>query len=192
MVGQIRRRRRSAFTLIEVTAVILIMGLLASAAVLSLAHATDEARYRAQRTRLEQIDALVRSAARQSGRPQQLIFDLENNRVQWRDSQHATPATVVELPGGDMEIWIGKYHAKAGRAVVNFSPEGFSRSYLLAFDQGQDSRRWMLVSGLSGATSWKDDERNVRDAIRLLRGGPPSFDEELPAAPSPPARDDAH
>src|SRR6202034_4043022 len=79
------------FTLIEVAAVILVMGILAAAAVLSLAHVVTQHRIESPCQQLEEADRLMRSAARQSGQTQLLVFDLESNVILWQHPGTTSP-----------------------------------------------------------------------------------------------------
>jgi prepilin-type N-terminal cleavage/methylation domain-containing protein len=85
--GKGKQVTRSAFTLIEVMLVIVLLGLLAGATVFSL---TETARRSSRADAIDQIrhaDRMARAAARRIGEKYMLRFDLDEQRL-WRVVQH--------------------------------------------------------------------------------------------------------
>jgi prepilin-type N-terminal cleavage/methylation domain-containing protein len=185
--------KRRGFTLVEICAVVAIMGLLAMAAVLSLAYSIRIHRLEDVCQELSHADALVRSAARQSGSPGRLVFDLDQRLVSWQTDDKALPAVLVRLAADDaVALREAELQSSSGQVVVDCSADGYSPDYALTLNRPGESPRWMIVSGLSGQVTWTTDEKRA-DAIfqTLARRGLAGA--ELPAAPAAPAAGtDAH
>lgn len=138
------------FTLIEVMAVVALIGLLAAATAWSLADDAQRARHDDVIDRLTHTDELARAAARRMG-PRTLHFDLERQRV-WvqgpADSSGRPRSThALTMPSGfriEQVLWLdpdmGSVNQKgqretivesAGEVQVPISPEGISHTYAI-------------------------------------------------------------
>jgi type II secretion system protein H len=174
--------RRYGFTLIELSAVLAIMGLLAAACVLSLIPTAREHRFDATCKELAFADSQLRSAARQSGTAQHLVIDLNHNAFLWRQSADST-TVLARLP----EAWELKVRtpdvaiADNGQVDIAYSPEGYSQTYAIRLPHG-DEDHWMIVAGLSGRIFWTNDEKQLQSIFESL--APPSL--------AAPASADAH
>ena len=171
--GDQSKHCRTGFTLIEIAAVIAVMGILAGAAVLSLAHTVSQRRFESVCQQLEEADRLVRSAARRSGQVQELIFDLDNHAVLWRTSTATLPSPVQAPPYAEdfkltallrltdtdeLVIRTREQCSDSGQVAIGYCAMGYSPSYSLELRRGKQ-RRWMIVSGLSGQTCGINDEQ---------------------------------
>lgn len=149
---------RSGFTLIEMMAVVVLLGLLAGAVVWSLA---DEAHRRSRANviaRIAQADRTARIAARRLGRPCVLRFDLDRQRIVRlagrRDhggaaghamqlpAEHRIERVVVlggPLSGGSATRKFTAIGTKTGTVEVAYSTAGRSASYALRLvSRGRD------------------------------------------------------
>ena len=156
--------KRFGFTLIEIIAVIAIMAILSGAAVLSLAHTASQHSFEAVQQELQQIDSLARSAARQGGHAQQIVFDLNNNAILWPQSDTGTPLTMMRLPEADqLQVRTADDTISRGQVPIDYSPLGYSQTYALGLTR-KDRSDWMIVAGLSGGVFWTTSNDHV-DAI---------------------------
>ncbi len=192
--------RRGAFTLIEVMAVVALLGLLAGATVWLMA---DDAR-RASRAeavaRLAHADRTTRLAAQRLGRPCVLRCDLAAQRLRrvadTAEGEEAV-AHAVELPVGYRIARItlpsapGRsprargteigHDVESGTVDIPYSTAGRSPSYAVRIDfEGDPSRRphegpggWLVVAGLTGQVMVVSNEKEVDNLFRTLARGRP-------------------
>ena len=167
--------KTSGFTLIEVVAVLPIMGLLTAAAVLSLAHTAGVHGFDAVCHELQQADALARSAARQSGRSVHLVYDLDESTILWQAADDLKPAALVHLRTGDeMQVRLSDRTSASGQIAIECSPAGYSQSYAVRLERASQEARWMVVAGLSGRIFWSNDDKQVDAIFRSLSSGGPA------------------
>jgi prepilin-type N-terminal cleavage/methylation domain-containing protein len=160
---------RRGFTLIEMTVVIAIIGMLSVAAVLSLAHTSGRHRFDAMCQQIQQADGLVRSAARQSGNAQKLIFDLDRRQVLWESSEGDSPTRLVAIAGDDsLELQTAETAFSQGQITIDCSPNGYSQSYGLSLGSKNQATRWMVIAGLSGQIIWTNDELEMHTILKSL------------------------
>jgi prepilin-type N-terminal cleavage/methylation domain-containing protein len=165
--------RMTGFTFIEITAVIAIIGLLAAAAVLSLAHSASKERFESLCAQMQQTDMLVRSAARRSGQTQRLVYDIAHDRIVWPAQNRAAATTMILLPENDVLSIRTVDQAEAlGQVEIDFSPGGYSPSYAAKLEvPGSGTGRWMVVAGASGQIFWTEDEKQVETIFQWLDAG---------------------
>ena len=148
-----------AFTLIEMMMALLIVGLLASAAVLSVAGPLRVVRSREAIDQLRNADDLARRAAIRLGRGATLRFNLSSGTIARFEGNHREePSYQAALPQGFRidEIRIGNQSIYADRADVTISSAGWSNSYALHLS-GPKFQKWLVFAGLSGQTTQFDD-----------------------------------
>lgn len=191
---------RKAFTLIEVMAVVVLLGLLAGAVAWSMA---DDLRRNAQESAAERVmstDELARLAARASGQPCVLRFDLDAQRIarsaindrgqmgaahDWGlGADWAIAKVIVLRPDASAEAAISpvrRHVHRAGAVELRISADGWSPTYLVRLDRvggpitrdgasgsGQ-SRQWIVVAGLTGATRVIYDQQELDNLLATLQ-----------------------
>jgi prepilin-type N-terminal cleavage/methylation domain-containing protein len=162
--------KRHGFTLIEIAAVLTIMGMLSAATILSLAHTARVHRFDAECEELAHADYWARSVARQSGRAYELNFDLDHATVGWQAPGDEDPTTLVRLADSDELIMrTADQQFSNGKTAIDCSPIGYSQSYALRLSRGNENR-WMIVAGLSGKVFWTNDEKQVDAIFNALAG----------------------
>ena len=155
---------RRAFTLIEVMVVVLMMGLLAGAAALTLNKPLREARALDAITTVRSFDETARTVARRLGRPATLRFDFTANVLQRFEDNRLTQQ--IQLPFGFRvsQVRTAARRASEGDAQILCSPLGITRTYAVRIQGSGDFNTWLLVSGLSGEVTPITDESKL-DAI---------------------------
>jgi type II secretory pathway pseudopilin PulG len=144
--------------------VVIMMGLLAGAAALTLSKPMREARAFDAFTTVRSFDETARTVARRSGRPTTLRFDFSANLLQRFEDNRLTQQ--VQLPFGFRvtQIRTAARRASEGDAEILCSPMGITRTYAVRIQGSGEFKTWLLVSGFSGEVTAVTDESKL-DAI---------------------------
>lgn len=185
----------SAFTLIEVMAVVLLLGLLAGATAWSLTGQARRATLAELTDRIAHADAMARLSARRLGEPTALRIDLDRQRLTWssrggvgartagrtvqlpsqiRFHRVRVAESAASLPGRESGLRGGDY--QQGTAELPVSISGQSVTYALLLRQAppiDDGPRevWLVVAGLSGQTLEIYETRTIDKLWQLLATG---------------------
>lgn len=158
---------RSAFTLIELVVVMVVLAILSSLAVFSLAATAD--RYQLSRAAeiVEMFDARARRDARSSQQPLQAVVDRGRGRLQVNSSGTTEDAT-FRLPARVeiSEIRLQRQLAVGKRVEIDVSSEGRCPTYAVALRRGKLTR-WLVILGQTGQVIPLENEGEV-DAILSL------------------------
>ena len=159
----------TAFTLIELTAVLVLMAVITGAAVVSLAGPRSRAVAADAAAQVSFADAQVRQAALGTDQPQTLLIDLQAGRLS-RVSDDAPPVTLVDLPAGVRlaRVVVGAEATDFGQVRLPISAAGRSPSYAvdLSTPAGQ---RWLVVAGLTGQVTPAADGADADAVLELTR-----------------------
>jgi type II secretion system protein H len=171
MHGRLLLGRSPGFTLIELIAVLVIIGLIAGVAGLSLRAPYTEARLEHVVAQIEQLDATARSRAARTGRPQQLVIDRRAGRFRLLDPDRAgVGESVVQLPDFlDIERMASSaVDAGAGPRSIDYTPAGASPTYAVAL-RGPGKRETILVvAGWTGQVTRASTWRTVEQLLAQL------------------------
>lgn len=183
-----------AFTLVEVMAVVVLLGLLAAATAWSLA---DESHRSAQEDVIAQIayaDYKLRTSALRLGKPVLLEFDLDHQQVrQYAEAEggHDTMRPSVKFPkdtrleavavagrsrdGGGRRYETGVQWVDYGTIEMPCSTIGRTPTYVLRIELTRTTT-WLVVSGMTGQVVRMDDEDEVDKLLATLATGRPDTD----------------
>ena len=164
-------RRSIGFTLIEVVAVIAIMGLLVVAVSIHVPNWFSSAGLNSVIDQLVYLDRLARERAKRSGEPVVLVFDLESG--EWRREQQkgsTVRAHRFQLPRGYSveQVQTVYEHVESGEAMISCSVRGHTPTYALLLTGPSDRRRWMVVMGITGQAVELDHDQEVNDLFISL------------------------
>jgi prepilin-type N-terminal cleavage/methylation domain-containing protein len=180
-----------AFTLIEVMAVVLILGILATATIFSLAEQVPAARRNDVLDRLAHEDALARLAVRRTGAPATLRIDLGDQQL-WRVDEAASEGQAshswrlprgyrldqvlrpVTSEGGTSSAALSRIDT--GTADVLFNTLGCSDTYALHLicpggnpESGpNEDSLWLVFAGLTGQKMTLKHEDEVHNLLAAL------------------------
>ncbi len=164
------KRRAKAFTLLEVTVVVLILALVSAAATLHVRGRMESANLQDVVGQVRSFDRLTRSFSREQDRALRVM--VSSGRLRRVDESGLKDiGTALELPEGFAvaEVRVaGKLPANAD-TVVGCSRLGLTPSYAVKIAARSGAARWVLFAGLSGEAREIEDEREVQDILSAAR-----------------------
>ena len=166
-----RAQGRLAFTLIELVFVIVIMGVLATLAVLSTAGMMDRYKLSRAAETIEMFDARARRDARASHQPILAIIQRNQQRLvigNPGDAASRPTAAQYRLPRSVeiTEIRMRRRVTAGGNFEIRFNREGSSPTYAVRLERGNMSR-WLVVLGVSGQVVVLENEGEVDEIMSL-------------------------
>lgn len=161
---------RRGFTLWELVAVLILLGLMASAVVVNLQGHIANARLEMVLDRLEAWDHRGRALARRQGRPLAFVWDLESGRVGLEGLENAAglPAASLALPRGvrGLQIRTAPQAGPSDHLRIPISAQGQSLTYAVQLQATGGRQKWLAVLGASGQCLRLEQEQDV-DALWL-------------------------
>lgn len=187
---------RPAFTMIEVLAVVALLGILAAATTWSLA---SDARRVSRDNVMDQLanaDQVARVAARRSGQRCVLEFDLDTQtvrRVGFDQYDQRQAAHSLKLPADCRiaQVLLADSRVRSsgalrqtvavqtdwGRVAIPVSSTGRSPTYAVQVKAGDEAEgQWLMCSGLTGQVSVVEHEADLDRLFALLATGRPDAD----------------
>lgn len=164
------RGRGRGFTLIELTACLIIVGLLATAAAVSLGGVRQLHEMEDVVDQLALIDRLTREHAERFDEAETLLFDLEAGQVQRLDGEgrvDADRAAAWPLPAGFVfrGVRVQSEDWSTRQVSVAFSAMGTSPTYAIHLVRPSTSTEtWLIFTGASGQVE-RVESQEVVDAI---------------------------
>jgi prepilin-type N-terminal cleavage/methylation domain-containing protein len=162
--------RKYAFTLVELLAVIVLIGLMIGATSWTLAwYAKSSSRENAV-NQIARADNLARIASRRLGQPCGLRLDISSQSIRGfsAGSSHGFQSTTTNVSGCKMDkILIAGEPADANSVQVPISTAGLSPSYAIRLTQ-KDQTGWLVFSGLTGQPTWIENEHESQNLQYLL------------------------
>jgi prepilin-type N-terminal cleavage/methylation domain-containing protein len=158
--------RRSGFTLIELMAVIFILGLMAGAVTLTVQRIVDRARWTRGFAQLELVDRVARMAARNERISYRLSFSRSKRRIELRPEENITAGKGLrqwKLPRGlDFASFReDRSSSRSDEMKIEINSSGQSSSYAVALKASSGPSRWMVILGLSGQPIQLDQADDV-------------------------------
>ena len=164
-------KKPSAFTLIELLAVIVLLGIISTAAALTFRSSIQSASSTDAINQLKYLDSTARQRAQRFNQPVELIFDLTNATISRREgSKRNDESFTASLPRGFSidQINIAGNSIFNGEARVQCSPTALTPSYAVHLI-GPNFDQWLLFAGLSGQMTLIKDEATIQDILADTR-----------------------
>jgi prepilin-type N-terminal cleavage/methylation domain-containing protein len=168
-----RRPSHRAFTLVEMIVVIVLIGLLSAAVVMSFSAPVTKLRAQDAVQAVRTLDERARAQARQSDQAAHIVIDLSARTLARRDGAGEIVFQAT-LPG-QFEIDRVRTAAEdvaSGEAVVTCSPLGLTRTYAVHV-RGPGLDQWLVFAGLSGEATVIKDEATLDSIFAPTRGHDP-------------------
>ncbi|MFA6135167.1 MAG: type II secretion system protein [Phycisphaerae bacterium] len=161
-----------AFSLIELTLVLLILGIVAAAAGLNWHGPLKAARFRDAVAQVAEFDRLSRAYARQNDRPVQMALAADGRRLERTGADGQAAGMPLEL-GSDVQIsQLSVAGDKDGTAkAVPCGSHGFTPSYAMLLEGPAERKTWLVVAGLTGLTLETDDDNYVEKILAAKSDG---------------------
>ncbi len=167
---------RTAFTLLELLVVLVIVVLLTSIVAVRMQAPYANARLAEVLKRIEFVDGQARGHAHTFAMPWRLTFDLDRGRVYAqrngsRDERHCEvvlPATLRIRHVVTLADEVG-----AGTTHIDVSPRGVTETYAVCVSTQTGSASWLLFAGVSGQVSSLKEFTDVQHVLEQLRAASP-------------------
>ncbi len=168
-------RSSRGMTMIEVLAVVLILGLSVTVIALNLDHATPTARLHASAREIGSMLEYVRNEAIVQKRYLFLIVDVENRRYRWarapeigrmdedleRDSEYSTWKSLLRSVQIEDVTWDDGAKRSDGKFWIPFNPNGMSQGVTFHLINEDGRRVSTEVNGLTGIVSVHDGYKEI-------------------------------
>ena len=169
--------RKVAFTLVEVIAVIAVLGLLAGATAWSMADDVRQSSLNDAVDRVAHIDRSARAASIRFGQPGELVMDMQQQTLTRSLGRGfaVTEAHPVHIDGPatvDRVLILSHRRPIVERtehdtARITYTAAGRSRSYAVRVSLGAN-HTWLLVAGLTGHVTRLDDLDDPQSLLNEL------------------------
>lgn len=165
--------RRAAFSLIEMTLVLLVMSIVAGAVTIRMEGPLHSARMDEVIAQIADFDRLSRQYARRHDRPVLLVVDLSMGRLRRSgrgdDAYGQDLGEPLELPEGYAieRLLVRRRDVQTGSASIAFGRHGLSATYAIRLGGPNGRRRWLCLTGLGGQAieMTQTDENALRDIL---------------------------
>lgn len=181
--------RRGGFTLIELMAVVVLLGLTAGAVAWSMTGTLARRTAEDAAAQIAGVDRQARVTAERQARDLVLRIDLNRQRLRWFDPDSGDGGHPRPVPRAYRidRVWVMD---DAGRVRINdrnqvditITGRGRSATYAIRMavttDQpdAQASDGWMVFAGLTGQVTWIGNEDELQNLFAVLEGARPDAD----------------
>ena len=168
-----RRAVRHGFTLVEVTAVVLVLGIVAAAVAVKTTNPLGRARIEDVLDQIVHFDLAARTAAARQGRSLQIVIDVSGGGLSCADAggQPAGPSLSLPSTFRIEKVLTPQRRAEDGQVAIRCGTEGLSSSYGLLVS-GKGRTTWVVVFGLTGQVAEATSEQEVTDILSCSRVQP--------------------
>ena len=176
--------RSKGFTLIEITAVVVLMALLAGAVSATFFSWHSQAQMASVIGKLKHFDRVSREYARMSGRPAKLVIRAVDNQLIYteglvadigifNEESQSPNLQVLNLPDGYWleRIVVDDYEGDIGEEILAVSSKGQTPTYGLMLMNDKNEEYWLVFVGMTGQIIESEDDFKVQDIFSLLASG---------------------
>lgn len=164
-------RLRSAFSLIELLAVLTLISLVAISVSVRWSNTYSLVKFDAAIAELVDFDAASRDAASRQGSVGELVVDLQTQQLQgtrWNRGQPSLKSLAFPESISIGEFWSVNGEELEGAFQLFVDRDGASVSYGLGLSQG-DTQRWVIFAGRTGQPLFYESEQDVKTFFDRLQ-----------------------
>ncbi len=171
---------RRAFTLIELSVVLALIGLMMAVAAVSFKQPYRKAQSQYAVEQIMHVDRRLRDHARRFGRAAELTIDLERGQIyaveENADGKARKGRMALRVASQVDRVLLGRRRFDYGRAKIQVSSIGRTNTYALRLRGADGGRRWLLFAGESGQVTESTHEKEITDLFDMLYArGPGGF-----------------
>jgi len=155
---------RRAFSMLELIAVVVMIGLISAMAMLSVGGQLDQVRLNRASQSIANADRKEREASRQSPTPGGLSIDRVKQRLRFSNSKH-TLSLDARLKLGEIIV----SPVSMDRGSITFAQSGQSPTYAIEMKSRRGASQWIVIVGMTGQTWLTDDTAEVRSLMAMGR-----------------------
>jgi len=157
-------RKQPAFTLLEMIAVLVLLGLISTIAMISVIGHLEQTELGRVSQLLANADRKERDATRHSPFPGAMTVDRSKKRVQFLSSGRTIDfGKTVNIA----ELIVNGYSSADG--TISFTQSGQSPTYAIRLESRRGAICWVLVIGMTGQVLFTDSTEDVRSLLAMGR-----------------------
>jgi type II secretion system protein H len=162
-------KKASGFTLVELTVVLLIMGIVAAAVTLKMSGPVSRVKLQDVVKQVKQFDTLTRSYTRQQGKAVRVNVDLSENRISRLDDEGEPLGRPLQLPSNFKieKCLIASQQDASDMALLKYNSQGMTHSYAIKLADKLQSK-WIIIIGLTGQVVELKNEQEVQEILESL------------------------
>ena len=164
------RSLRKGVTLIELLAVLTLIGIITATAVLKLGGASKRAKFEWAIERLESAEGGLRMQAAKQGQEASLRFRIGKDDFQRSVGTDAKGVAGLRL-GGDVTVsrlLSRTRDASTGEVTIDYSVQGVSETFALLLRGRGDDQVWLLFAGTTGQATRLYEEEDVQIILETI------------------------
>lgn len=163
--------RNKGFTLIELSVVLLIIGIAAAVVALRMDGPLRRAEMADVIGEIRRFDHLSREYAKEHDKRLLLTFDLTDGKLSRTDEDMADVGEPVVLPDGFYisRMAVGKDDVGSGIMTIGCSEQGFTQSYALLVGHTSGRRQWLVFAGMTGNVLEPDNDKDNEEIEEIQK-----------------------
>jgi prepilin-type N-terminal cleavage/methylation domain-containing protein len=164
--------KQQAFTLVELLAVMVIMGILAGSVMFSLKTPYQSAKMENALERIMFMDRQLRDHARRFNRPAEMQINFTNGVVTGAEpKKRETVIPSFSLGAGVQidQVAFGRHRIDSGVVSIDFSAHGCTPTYAMRFSNGSNIKHWLVFLGITGQIVQIDNEKEIDELLHMVQ-----------------------
>jgi prepilin-type N-terminal cleavage/methylation domain-containing protein len=166
---------RRAFSLVELTVVLLILAIMAGAVAVSARGPLRKVGIERTVDEIIAFDRLTRQYARQQDRAIRLLVDLSAGELRRTDEEgRGELGEPLRLASGYSvaRLRLAGQDIASGQVAISCSALGLTPTYAVLLEGAGGRRQWVLVAGLSGQIVGTGDDKETENILAMLEARP--------------------